>query len=169
MKFAFVHSWRHRWPVELLCRVMLVSERGYRSCRSRPISCRVVGWAVSDRMKKDLAIRALDMAVRLRQPPDGCIFHSDRGSQYCSYGYQKKLQAYGLRPSMSGKGNCYDNASVETFFKSLKAELIWRQRWPMRRQAEAAIFQYINGFNNSRRRHSYLGGISPLAFEAKVA
>ena len=70
---------------------------------------------------------------------------------------------------MSGKGNCYDNASVETFFKSLKAELIWRQRWPMRRQAEAAIFQYINGFYNSRRRHSYLGGISPLAFEAKGA
>jgi monoamine oxidase len=95
--------------------------------------------------------------------------HSDRGSQYCSYDYQKKLQAYGLRPSMSGKGNCYDNASVETFFKSLKAELIWRQKWPTRRQAEAAIFQYINGFYNTRRRHSYLGGISPLAFEAKVA
>ncbi len=90
-------------------------------------------------------------------------------SQYCSYDYQKKLQAYGLRPSMSGKGNCYDNASVETFFKSLKAELIWRQSWPTRRQAEAAIFQYINGFYNTRRRHSYLGGISPLAFEAKVA
>ena len=71
--------------------------------------------------------------------------------------------------AINGKGNCYDNASVETFFKSLKAELIWRQRWPMRRQAEAAIFQYINGFNNSRRRHSYFGGISPLAFEAKVA
>ena len=132
-------------------------------------SRRVVGWAVSDRMKKDLAIRALDMAVRLRNPPPGCLFHSDRGSQYCSYAYQKKLQAHGLRPSMSGKGNCYDNASVETFFKSLKAELIWRQRWPTRRQAEAAIFQYINGFYNSRRRHSYLGGISPLAFETKVA
>ena len=132
-------------------------------------SRRVIGWAVSDRMKKDLAIRALDMAVRLRQPPEGCIFHSDRGSQYCSYAYQKKLQAYGLRPSMSGKGNCYDNSAVETFFKSLKAEMIWRQRWPTRRQAEASIFQYINGFYNSRRRHSYLGGISPLAFEAKVA
>ena len=90
------------------------------------------------------------MAVRLRQPPEGCFFfHSDRGSQYCSYDYQKKLQAYGLRPSMSGKGNCYDNASVETFFKSLKAELIWRQSWPTRRQAEAAIFQYINGFYNT--------------------
>ena len=112
-------------------------------------SRRVVGWAVSDRMKKDLAIRALDMAVRLRQPPDGCLFHSDRGSQYCSYDYQKKLQAHGLRPSMSGKGNCYDNASVETFFKSLKAELIWRHTWPTRRQAEAAIFQYINGFYNT--------------------
>jgi transposase InsO family protein len=132
-------------------------------------SRRVVGWAVSDRMKKDLAIRALDMAVRLRNPPEGCLFHSDRGSQYCSYDYQKKLQAYGLRPSMSGKGNCYDNASVETFFKSLKAELIWRQKWTTRRHAEAAIFQYINGFYNTRRRHSYLGGISPLAFEAKVA
>jgi putative transposase len=132
-------------------------------------SRRVVGWAVSDRMKKDLAIQALDMAVRLRNPPAGCILHSDRGSQYCSYDYQKKLQAYGLRPSMSGKGNCYDNASVETFFKTIKAELIWRQSWPTRRQAEAAIFQYINGFYNARRRHSYLGGISPLAFEAKVA
>ena len=66
---------------------------------------------------------------------------------------------------MSGKGNCYDNASVETFFKSLKAELIWRQSWPTRRQAEAAIFQYINGFYNTRRRHSYLGGISPLLWK----
>ncbi len=132
-------------------------------------SRRVVGCAVSDRMKKDLAIRALDMAVRLRQPPEGCLFHSDRGSHYCSHDYQKKLQAHGLRPSLSGKGHCYDNASVETFFKSPQAELIWRQTLPTRRQAEAAIFQYINGFYNTRRRHSYLGGISPLAFEAKVA
>lgn len=69
-------------------------------------SRRVVGWAVSDRMKRDLAIRALDMAVRLRRPPEGCIFHADRGSQYCSYDYQKSLQTHGLRPSMSGKGNC---------------------------------------------------------------
>ena len=99
---------------------------------------RIVGWAVGDGMKKDLAIRALDMAVRPRQPPEGCLFHSDRGSQYCSYDYQKKLQAHGLRPSMSGKGNCYDNASVETFFKSLKAELIWRQTWSTRRQATLA-------------------------------
>ena len=70
---------------------------------------------------------------------------------------------------MSGKGDFYNNASVETFFKSLKAELIWRQKWATRRQAEAAIFQYINGFYNTRRRHSYLGGISPRALKAKVA
>jgi putative transposase len=75
---------------------------------------------------------------------------------------------------MSGKGNCYDNAAVETFFKTIKAELIWRHPqyelgWPTRRQAHTTIFQYINGFYNPRRRHSYLGGISPLAFEAKAA
>lgn len=70
---------------------------------------------------------------------------------------------------MSGKGNCFDNASVETFLKSLKAELIWRQSWPTRRQAEAASFQYINGSYHTRCRHSYLGGIGPFAFEAKVA
>ena len=120
-------------------------------------------------MKKDLAIRALDMAMRLRNPSPGCIFIQIAGSQYCSYVYQKKRQAYGLRPSMSGEGNCDDNASVETFFKSLKAELIRQQKWPTRRHTEAAIFQYINGFYNTRRRHSYLGGISPLAFEARVA
>ena len=131
-------------------------------------------WAVSDRMKKDLAIRALDMAVNLRRPAKDCIFHCGQitgrwGSQYAAYDYQKRLQKYEITPSMSGKGNCYDNAAVETFFKSLKAELIWRQTWPTRRQTEAAIYQYINGFYNARRRHSYLGGISPLAFEAKVA
>lgn len=70
---------------------------------------------------------------------------------------------------MSGKGNCYDNAAVEMFFKSLKAERLWRQNWPTRRQVTATIFQYINGFYNSRRRHSYLGGISLPVFEAKVA
>ncbi len=81
-------------------------------------SRRVVGWAVSDRMKKDLAIRALDMAVRLRNPPPGCLFHSDRGSQYCSYAYQKKLQAHGLRPSMSGTGIPIDSTDVENALRN---------------------------------------------------
>lgn len=132
-------------------------------------SRRVVGWAVSNRMKRDLAIRALKMAVALRQPPRSCIHHTDRGSQYCSHDYQKLLRQYGFKASMSGTGNCYDNAAVETFFKTIKAELIWRRSWPTRRDAELAIFQYINGFYNPRRRHSTLGWKSPLAFEAQAA
>jgi transposase InsO family protein len=128
-------------------------------------SRRIIGWAVSNRMKRDLAIRALDMAVALRQPPKGCIHHTDRGSQYCSHDYQKRLKKHGFEISMSGKGNCFDNAVVETFFKTLKAELIWRSIWQTRRQTEAALFEYINGFYNPRRRHSTLGGKSPLAFE----
>jgi len=132
-------------------------------------SRRVIGWGVSNRMKRDLAIRALNMAIALRSPPRGCIFHSDRGSQYCSHDNQKILREHGSQVSMSGKGNCYDNAAVETFFKTIKAELIWRRTWETRRQAETAIFQYINGFYNPRRRHSALGGKSPLAFERQVA
>jgi len=132
-------------------------------------SRRVVGWAVSNRMKRDLAIRALSMAINLRKPPKGCIHHSDRGSQYCSHDYQKILRQHGFKMSMSGNGNCYDNAAVETFFKTIKAELIWRHNWPTRRAAELAIFEYINGFYNARRKHSALGWKSPLAFEAKAA
>jgi putative transposase len=132
-------------------------------------SRRVIGWAVSNRMKRDLAIRALDMAVALRQPPKGCIHHTDRGSQYCSHDYQKRLRKHGFLVSMSGKGNCYDNAAVETFFKTLKAELIWRNTWQTRRKVEMALFEYINGFYNPRRRHSTLGGKSPLAFERLAA
>jgi len=132
-------------------------------------SRRVIGWAVSNRMKRDLAIRALEMAVALRKPPKGCIHHSDRGSQYCSHDYQKLLRKHGFKASMSGKGNCYDNAAMETFFKTIKAELIWRHSWQTRRDAEVAIFEYINGFYNPRRRHSALGWKSPLAFERKAA
>ncbi len=132
-------------------------------------SRRVISWAVSNRMKRDLAIRALRMAVALRQPPKGRIHHTDRGSQYCSQDYQKLLRQHGFKVSMSGKGNCYDNSAVETFFKTIKAELIWRRSWQTRQQAEVAIFQSINGFYNPRRRHSALGWKSPVAFESKVA
>jgi len=113
-------------------------------------SRRVIGWAVSNRMKRDppdrqanakhsaerLAIRALKMAIALRQPPKGCIHHTDRGSQYCSHDYQKILRQHGFKVSMSGKGNCYDNSAVETFFKTIKAERIWRRSWQTRRDAE---------------------------------
>ena len=132
-------------------------------------SRRVIGWAVSNRMKKDLAMRALQMAINHRNPPPGCIHHTDRGRQYCAHAYQKILTQNGFEVSMSRKGNCWDNAVSETFFKTLKAELIWRQKWQTRRQVEAALFQYINGFYNPRRRHSALGWKSPLAFERKAA
>ncbi len=87
---------------------------------------RVIGWAVSNRMKRDRAIKALDMAVGLRKPPKGCIQHTDCGSRYCSGDYHKRLKQHGVLVSTSGKGQCYDNSMVETVFKSLKAGLIWR-------------------------------------------
>lgn len=127
------------------------------------------GWAVSNRMKRDLAIRALKMAIAFRAPPKGCIHHIHRVSQYCSHDYQKILPEHGFKVSMSGKGNCYDNAAVETFFKTIKTELIWRRTWETRRQTETAIFQYVNGFYNPRRRYSALGWKRPVAFERKVA
>ena len=132
-------------------------------------SRRVVGWAVSNRLKKDLALQALNRAVALRNPPPGCIHHTDRGSQYCSHDYQKQMRQRGFKVSMSGKGNCYDNAAVETFFKTIKAELIWRHKWQTRQQVTDALFQYINGFYNTRRRHSAIGGIAPVKFERKSA
>jgi putative transposase len=93
-------------------------------------SRRVIGWAVSNRMKRDLAIRALDMAVALRQPPKDCIHHTDRGSQYCSNEYQRRLSKHGFKVSMSGKGNCYDNSMVETFFKSITLGTLLRNTLP---------------------------------------
>jgi putative transposase len=129
----------------------------------------VVAWAVSNRIKRDLAIWVLKTVIALRSPPKGCVHHTDRGSQYCSHDYQKILRNHGFSVSMSGKGNCYDKATVETFFKTIKAELIWWHSWETRRQAEVAIFKYINGFYNPRRRHSALGWKSPVAFERKVA
>lgn len=132
-------------------------------------SRRIVGWAVSDRLKKDLALNALRKAIALRNPPAGLIHHSDRGSQYCSYDYQRLLKYHHMVPSMSGKGNCYDNAMVETVFKTIKSELIWRTMYQTREAAEKALGRYIDGFYNPRRRHSALGYKSPITFEAMVA
>ncbi len=92
-------------------------------------SRRVVGWAVSNRLKKGLALQALNRAVALRNPPPGCLHHTDRGSQYCSHDYQKRMHQLKFKVSMSRKGSCWDNAVVDTFFKTLKAELIWRGTW----------------------------------------
>ena len=131
---------------------------------------RVVGWAASDRLHKELALSALRRAIAVRCPAAGLIHHADRGSQYCSIEYQAELRRHCIRISMSGKGNCYNNnAMVETFFKTLKAELVWRTVFQNRAQATAAIGRYIDGFYNPVRRHSALDFISSLQFERQAA
>jgi putative transposase len=117
---------------------------------------RVVGWAVSDRLHKELALEALRKAVAIRRPSAGLIHHADRGSQYCSTAYQAELRKHGIRISMSGKGNCFDNAVVETFFKTLKSELVWRTVFQTRAEAKDALGRYIDGFYNPVWRHSTL-------------
>ena len=132
-------------------------------------SRRIVGWATSDRLKKDLAISALRKAISMRSPPSGLIHHSDRGSQYCADDYRRLLQSQSFIASMSGKGNCYDNAMVEAVFKTIKSELIWRASYTTRSQANLALGRYIDGFYNPCRRHSALGYKSPITFEAEMA
>jgi putative transposase len=126
---------------------------------------RVVGWAVSDRLHQELALKALRKALAIRRPSAGLIHHADCGSPYCSTAYQAELKKHGIRISMSGKGNCFDNAVVETFFKSLKSELVWRTVFQTRAEAKEAIGQYIDGFYNPIRRHSTLDYLSPAQFE----
>jgi putative transposase len=126
---------------------------------------RVVGWAVSDRLHKELALEALRKALAIRRPGEGLIHHADRGSQYCSIEYQAELRKHGIQISMSGKGNCYDNSVVETFFKTLKSELVWRTVFQTGAEAKQAIGRYIDGFYNPVRRHSTLDYVSPAQFE----
>lgn len=128
-------------------------------------SRRIVGWATSDRLKKDLALSALARAIATRRPSPGLIHHSDRGSQYCSDDYRKLVRQTKMLASMSGKGNCYDNAMVETVFKTIKSELVWRTSFQTRQQATIELGLYIDGFYNHRRRHSALGYLSPIAYE----
>ena len=130
---------------------------------------RVVGWEVSDRLQKELALSALRRAIAVRRPSAGLIHHADRGSQYCSIEYQAELRKHGILISMSGKGNCFDNAMVETFFKTLKVELVWRTVFQSRAEAANAIGRYIDSFYNPVRRHSALDFISPLQFEKLAA
>jgi putative transposase len=125
----------------------------------------VVGMAMNSTMTKELAIQALNQAIGREHPCEGLIHHSDRGVQYASHAYQNMLRKNGFIPSMSRKGNCYDNAPAESFFSTLKNELIHLRRFKTREEAKQAIFDYIEVFYNRQRRHSSLGYLSPLEFK----
>ena len=125
----------------------------------------IVGWAMSDRITRDLTLEALGMALLRRRPPEGLLHHSDRGSQYASGDYQRALAAQAMVCSMSRRGECWDNAVAESFFATVKVELVHEATWRTRTEARAALFEYIELFYNGLRRHSSLGYLSPVAFE----
>jgi transposase InsO family protein len=127
----------------------------------------VVGWAMSESLSRELALRALDMAVRNRRPLPGLVHHSDRGSQYASGDYQDALKAHGMTCSMSRKGDCWDNAVAESFFATLKTELVHERNFMTRAEARSAIFDFIERYYNRRRRHSSLGYVSPVEYEIR--
>jgi putative transposase len=121
----------------------------------------IVGWSMSGSLEAGSACEALRMAIQRRQPPAGLIHHSDRGVQYACGEYQKLLARHGLRGSMSRRGNCYDNAPMESFFGSLKTELVHRTTFPTKAAARRALFEYLEIFYNRRRRHSGIGFLTP--------
>jgi putative transposase len=132
-------------------------------------SRRIVGWAMADHLRADLPLAALRMAISAQRPSAGLIHHSDRGVQYASTDYRKLMQSAGLRASMSRKGDCYDNAPMESFFHTLKTELVHHWHYATRAEATRDIFAYIEGFYNRTRRHSAIGYISPIEMELKAA
>lgn len=132
-------------------------------------SRRIVGWSMSNRLTRSLALSALEMALGRRNPDGELLHHSDRGSQYASNDYQAELRRRGIACSMSRRGNCWDNAVVESFFSTLKRELIYRRQFRTRQEASDAIFDYIEVFYNRQRSHSHLGYLSPAEFEQRHA
>jgi transposase InsO family protein len=128
-------------------------------------SRKVVGWAFSERLTDELTLSALGMAKQQRSESESLLHHSDQGSQYASYAFRAELNANNITQSMSGKGNCYDNAVVESFFATLKTEEVEDADYQTRQQAKTGIFSYLEGFYNTKRRHSSLGYLSPNDFE----
>ena len=131
-------------------------------------SRRVVGWSMADHMRTELVADALRMAIAARHPAPGLIFHSDRGTQYTSAEFTTLLAEHEMVQSLSRPRQCWDNAVAESFFSSLKEELIYRQSWPTRAQARRPIVDYIEVFFNRRRLHSSLGYLSPAEYEARM-
>ena len=130
-------------------------------------SRRIVGWAMADHLRSELVIEAVEMALWRRQPRHGLVHHSDRGSQYTSLAFGSRLREAGMTPSMGSKGDCFDNAMAESFFATLECELLTRKRFPTRNVARLALFDYIEGFYNTHRRHSALDYLSPAAYERR--
>ena len=128
-------------------------------------SRRIVGWAMGDTLARSLPLAALQMALETRQPSPGLLHHSDRGSQYASQDYQAVLTKYQIQGSMSRAGNCYDNAPIESFFGTLKTELVHHRHYATRAEAKTDIFEYIEVFYNRFRRHSALDNLCPVVFE----
>jgi putative transposase len=131
-------------------------------------SRRVVGWALADHMRTELVTDALEMAFTQRRPPQGVTFHSDRGCQYTSHDYGRLATDHGVVLSVGRKGECWDNAVAESFFATIKRELIDTRAWPTREGLRAAVFDYIEGWYNTRRLHSSLGYMSPAIYEALI-
>lgn len=129
----------------------------------------VIGWAMGHRLTVERAERALTTALTHRKPTVGLLHHSDRGSQYAATSYQRLLGEYGITPSMSRTGNCWDNACVESFFGTLKRELVYHRHHATREDATQDIFEYIEVFYNRKPRHSTLGYDSPAEYEARAA
>lgn len=132
-------------------------------------SRRIVGWSMQETLARSLVISALAMALRARRPDSGLVHHSDRGSQYASLDYQELLRGAGCTCSMSRKGNCWDNAPVESFFSTLKMELVHERRYRTREEARMEVFEFIEVWYNRERLHSSLGYLSPVAYEAQMA
>jgi putative transposase len=132
-------------------------------------SRKVVGWAMADHLRAELPLAALSMAISAQRPGCGLIHHSDRGVQYASEDYRNAIRSAGFKVSMSRKADCYDNAPMESFFHTLKTELVHHRQYATRQQAERDIFAYIEGFYNRTRRHSAIGYISPIEMELKAA
>jgi putative transposase len=131
-------------------------------------SRRLIGWAMGSSLETALPLAALQMALRRRRPGAGLLHHSDRGCQYASEAYRSTLAEHGCIASMSRRGNCYDNATMESFWSTLKHELVYRHRFATRDDATTAIFDYIESFYNRTRLHSALGFKSPLAYESNL-
>jgi putative transposase len=156
-----------KWCCDITC---IVTDEGWLylaaviDCCSR----KIVGWSMAEHMRADLCLNALEMALQRRSPRRGLLHHSDRGVQYACDAYRQMLKTHGLEASMSRSGNCYDNAMMESFWGTLKSELVYHEHYQTHAQARESIFEYIEVFYNRRRCHSAIGYTSPESFEARL-